>query len=70
MTISNELLDELLKGCKRPVSLLGNAGLVKELKLRLMERMPGAGLRRLKCSHGLCLGDQSLDWGDATPCLF
>lgn len=27
MTISNELLDELLKGCKRPEDLLGDAGL-------------------------------------------
>ena len=26
MTISNELLDELLKGCKRPDDLLGEAG--------------------------------------------
>ena len=39
MTISNELLDDLLKGCARPEDLLGEAGLMKELKLRLMERM-------------------------------
>ena len=26
MTISDELLDELLKGCKRPDDLLGDAG--------------------------------------------
>ena len=44
MTISNELLDELLKGCARPEDLLGEAGLMKELKLRLMERMLGAEL--------------------------
>lgn len=44
MTISNELLDELLKGCKRPDDLLGEAGLMKELKIRLMERMLGAEL--------------------------
>ena len=44
MTISNELLDELLKGCKRPEDLLGDAGLMKELKARLMERMLGAEL--------------------------
>jgi putative transposase len=44
MTISNELLDELLKGCKRPEDLLGEAGLMKELKVRLMERMLGAEL--------------------------
>ena len=42
MPISNELLDELLKGCKRPEDLLGDAGLMKELKIRLMERMLGA----------------------------
>jgi len=35
MTISNELLDELLKGCERPEDLLGDAGLMKELKIRL-----------------------------------
>ena len=39
MTISNELLDELLNGCKRPEDLLGDAGLMKELKVRLMERI-------------------------------
>jgi putative transposase len=39
MTISNELLDELLRGCKRPEDLLGDSGLMKELKVRLMERM-------------------------------
>ena len=44
MTISNELLDELLKGCSRPEDLLGEAGLMKELKLRLMERMLGGEL--------------------------
>ena len=44
MTISNELLDELLKGCKRPEDLLGDTGLMKELKVRLMERMLGAEL--------------------------
>jgi len=44
MTISRELLDELLKGCERPEDLLGGAGLMKELKIRLMERMLGAEL--------------------------
>ena len=29
MAISNELLNELLKGCKRPDDLLGEAGLMK-----------------------------------------
>ena len=37
MPISNELLDELLKGCKRPEDLLGDAGLMKELKIRLVD---------------------------------
>ncbi len=44
MTISGELLDELLKGCERPEDLPGDAGLMKELKIRLMERMLGAEL--------------------------
>lgn len=38
-TISEELLDELLKGCERPEDLLGDAGLMKELKIKLTERM-------------------------------
>ena len=44
MTISNELPDELLKGYERPEDLLGDAGLMKELKIKLMERMLGAEL--------------------------
>ena len=44
MTITNELLDELLKGCALPEDLLGEAGLMKELKIRLMERMLSAEL--------------------------
>lgn len=44
MTISKELLDELLKGCDRPEDLLGDGGLMKELKIKLMERMLGAEL--------------------------
>jgi putative transposase len=42
--VSSELLDELLKGCKRPGDLLGEAGLIKVLRIRLMERMLGAEL--------------------------
>ena len=44
MTISKEILDELLKGVERPEDLLGDAGLIKELKIKLMERMLGAEL--------------------------
>ena len=44
MTISKELLDELLKDCARPEDLLGDSGLMKELKIKLMERMLGAEL--------------------------
>ncbi len=44
MTISKELLDERLKGCERPEDLLGDAGLMKELQIKLMERMLGAEL--------------------------
>jgi transposase-like protein len=39
-----ELLDELLKGVERPEDLLGEAGLMKELKIKLMKRMLGAEL--------------------------
>ncbi len=44
MTISKELLDELLKGCERPEDLLGDGGLLKDLKIKLMERMLGSEL--------------------------
>ena len=44
MTISKEILDELLRGIERPEDLLGDAGLMKELKVKLMERMLGAEL--------------------------
>lgn len=43
MTISKKIVDEL-KGVERPEGLLGDVGLMKELKIRLMERMPGAEL--------------------------
>ena len=44
MTISKELLDELLKGVERPKDLLGEAGLMKELKIKLMKGILGAEL--------------------------
>jgi len=44
MTISKERLDDLLKGVEPPEDLLGDKGLMKELKVRLMERMLGAEL--------------------------
>ena len=46
MTISKELLDELLSGVENADDLLGAKGLMKELKVRLMERMLGAELTR------------------------
>ena len=44
MTISKEVLDELLSGIENADDLLGDQGLMKELKVRLMERMLGAEL--------------------------
>ena len=44
MRISKEVLDELLRGVEDAEDLLGNQGLMKELKVRLMERMLGAEL--------------------------
>ena len=44
MTISKELLGELLSGVERLEDLLGDKGLMKELKVRLMERLLGAEL--------------------------
>jgi putative transposase len=46
MTISKELLDELLSGVENADDLLGDQGLMKELKVRLMERMLGAELTK------------------------
>ena len=44
MTISKGVLEELLSGVENADDLLGDQGLMKELKLRLMERMLGAEL--------------------------
>ncbi len=47
------MLDELLKGCERPEDLLGDGGLMKDLKKALMQRMLGAELtEHLGCDHG------------------
>ena len=43
-TITNEVLDELLSGVGNADDFLGEQGLMKELKVRLMERMLGAEL--------------------------
>jgi putative transposase len=44
MTISKALLDELLSGVENANDLPGDQGLMRELKVWLMERIPGAGL--------------------------
>ncbi len=44
MTISKEVLDELLGGVERAEDFFGDKGLMKELKVRMMERMLGAEL--------------------------
>jgi putative transposase len=35
---TNELVDELLKGCTSPKEILGEQGLLKQLSKRLVER--------------------------------
>ena len=51
--IDESVLDELLKGCERPGDLLGDGGLMKDLKKALMERMLGAELtEHLGYEHG------------------
>jgi hypothetical protein len=53
MTISKEVLDKLLKGVERPEDLRGDAGLMKELEIKLVERMLGAELTaHLGCEEG------------------
>lgn len=44
MTINKKLLAELLSGVENANDFLGVLGLMKELKVRLMERMLGAEL--------------------------
>ena len=47
MTISKELLDELLSGVERPEDLLGDKGLMKELKAGITNagrNLPSSGL--------------------------
>lgn len=51
--IDDGILDELLKGCERPEDLLGDGGLMKDLKRALMQRMLGAELtEHLGYEHG------------------
>ncbi len=50
MTISKELLDELLSGVDRPEDLLGDKGLMTELKVRLSEALNGRQSRLTKIS--------------------
>ena len=52
MTISTEVLDELLHGVKNADDSLGDQGLMKELKVRLMERM-------LRVSDLLCMSNMA-----------
>ena len=42
--IRDEVIEELLRGYRRPEDLLGEEGLFKELKRRLLERALGAEL--------------------------
>ena len=44
MTITTEIVDELLAGCTTPDDLLGEQGVFKQLKKALLERMLGAEL--------------------------
>ena len=44
MTIDNELIDNLMKGYKKPEDLIGENGLFKELTKRLLERAMAAEL--------------------------
>jgi putative transposase len=44
MTIDNELIDDLLKDCKKPEDLIGENGLLKQLTKRLLERAMAAEL--------------------------
>lgn len=54
ISISNQLLDDLLKGYKLPKDLIGDAGLRKERKIRLMVRLLGAELAgHLGCEAGV-----------------
>ena len=64
--INNDLLDELLKGCERPEDLLGDGGLMKDLKKALMQRMLGGradGIPRLRVWRGGSAGpDEPPEW--------
>ncbi len=53
MTISKEVLDELLRGVENTDDLLGHQSLLKELKVRLMKRMFGAELTGYLGFHDL-----------------
>lgn len=60
MTISNELLDELLKDYKKPEDLVGKDGLLKHLTKRLVERaMEGELTAHLGYDKNSPIGDNS-----------
>jgi transposase-like protein len=44
MTIFRELPDKVPKGCERPGDMPGEAEVMKELRIKLMERILGAEL--------------------------
>ncbi len=44
MPITDEILDEILKGYEKPEDLTGKDGLLKELQKRLLEKALGAEL--------------------------
>jgi putative transposase len=46
MTVSNELIDQLLAGYKKPEDLIGENDLLKQLTKRLLERALEAALTR------------------------
>jgi hypothetical protein len=46
MTISKDILDELLKGCERPEDLPGDAGLMQDVLLAVV---PSRGLQANHC---------------------
>jgi hypothetical protein len=54
MTVSNELIDQLLAGYKKPEDLIGENGLLKQLTKRLDVALPGGStLKSCKIEHAL-----------------
>ena len=54
MTVDDKLIDDPLKGCKKPEDLIGENGLLKQLTKQLLERAMGAEMTEQVSREARC----------------